>query len=260
MKYAHEIALKSQASQSIIPTQVILHSLGNANNFESGWGWMVDPGNPLEAHLAIRLDGYRRQAVPYTERADANYTANHRPDGTGAISIETDSSINALEPWTDDQVESIIEVVTNICRTFSIPPRLCRSPDDPGIGWHIMWGTPGAWTPVAKACPGPARIAQVPGIVAHVAANLGQIEVKPAPPQSKPPTDWLDMATEADLRRIVREELKALLDDDQATDEKIANPATGVKQSLGARVRSTQATATRSEAKIDRIAKAVGVK
>lgn len=239
MIYPHEVRLKAQGSQMIRPTQIILHSLGNADDFESGWAWMVDPNNPLEAHLAIDTNGYRRQAVPYTMRADANYSANRRPDGTGAIAVETSSSIAALEPWPDDQVESIIEVCTELCIKFSIPTRLCRSPDDPGIGWHIMWGTPGAWTPVAKACPGPARIKQVPYIVARVAANLNPIV--PATPK---PTDWLDMATEAQVRKIVREEIDAALDVALATDERIANPKTGAKQTLGQRILGIQAGVT----------------
>lgn len=259
MTYPHEVRLKSQSSQPIVPTQVILHSLGNANNFESGWGWMVDPSNPLEAHLAIRLDGYRRQAVPYTERADANYSANRRPDGTGAISIETDSSVSALEPWTYDQVESIIEVVTNICRTFSIPPRLCRSPDDPGIGWHIMWGTPGVWTPVAKACPGPARIAQVPGIVARVAANLGQIEVLPSPPATRPPSEE-DIVTPQDKQDIADLVVKTLLATKiEGQDTTLQPISTTVKAAL-VQIFSIGRGNSRIGARTKAIAKKVGLK
>lgn len=184
MTFGHSLELKNQDTQPIIPTQVILHSLGNGYSWLGGLGWLRDPNNPLEAHVCIRQDGFRVQLVPYTVRADANYRANRRPDGTGAIAVETDSSIQATEPWTADQVASIVELLVELCRRFAIPPRLCRSPDDPGIGWHIMFGSPGAWTPSAKVCPGPARIAQVPGIVALVAQQL----VGPGPDPVRPPT------------------------------------------------------------------------
>lgn len=206
--YVHEVRLKAQGSTPIVPDQIILHSLANNNNFEAGWSWMVSPSNQLEAHVAIRLDGYRRQAVPYRMRADANYHANSDDRGYGAISVETDSSINAEEPWTPDQVESTVELLTELCLEFDIPARLCRDPEDPGIGWHIMWGTPGEWTPVAKACPGPARIKQVPGIVERVAKNLALHE--PEEPEMPENTELADIITRIDkLERSLRSEIRA---------------------------------------------------
>ena len=44
-------------------------------------GWLRDPANPLESHYAIRKDGAIYQLVPDDQRADANASANRRPDG-----------------------------------------------------------------------------------------------------------------------------------------------------------------------------------
>ena len=73
--------------------------------------------------------------------------------------------------------------------------RQVGAPAGSGIGWHVMFGAPGPWTPVAKSCPGPARVAQardeiIPAIVAGDPHN-------PYPkPDPKPPTvEDDDMAT-----------------------------------------------------------------
>lgn len=196
MSYPEEVRLKAQDSKPITPTQIILHSLGNGYNFDAGVEWLRDPSNPLEAHIAVRKDGYRVQLVPYTMRAEANYHANRRPDGTGALSVETDSSVAAEEPWSDDQVASIIEWCATRCKEFDIPPRLCRTPDDPGIGWHIMFGSPGEWTPARKVCPGPARIEQVKNIILP---GIQKALFTPIVSPSTPSTPSTPTAPEADV-------------------------------------------------------------
>lgn len=201
--------LKDQGSVPIVPTQIILHSLANGWSWDGGVGWLLDPANPLESHYAIRRDGYRVQLVPDTQRAEANYGANRRADGTGAISVETDSDRDAVEPWTPDQVASITELLVAKCREYNIPPRLCRSADDPGIGWHVMWGAPGAWTPVAKTCPGPARIAQLRDeIVPEVYRQVTQ-PTKPSTPEPTTTTDLEINMDEKMLRKLIREEATA---------------------------------------------------
>jgi hypothetical protein len=179
---------KKQDSVSIKPTQIILHSLANSYNWAGGVGWLLDPKNALESHYAIRKDGYTVQLVPDTLRAEANYRANRRPDGTGAISVETDSDKFGVALWSDEQVDAIVDLLTDLCRKHGIPARLCRSASDPGIGWHIMWGSPGEWTPVAKACPGPGRIVQMrtqilPRVQANLTGTKGptKVESKPVP-------------------------------------------------------------------------------
>lgn len=180
MTYTTEVRLKAgyQDSQDeITPTQIILHSLANGWNWDSGVRWLENPNNALESNYAIRKDGHRLMLVPDGWSADANYLANVR-----AISVETDSDVAAVEPWTDDQVESIIELLVDMCLKWSIPPVLTPAWDAPGLGWHIMWGTPGKWTPVAKSCPGAARIAQFKNvIVPRVATAVAAGGITPPP-------------------------------------------------------------------------------
>jgi hypothetical protein len=180
---------KMQGSTDIIPDQVILHSLANAWNFTAGLGWLRSASNPLESHYAIRRDGYIVQLVAERERAEANYRANKRANGHGAISIETDSDKDGNEPWTAEQCAAIIDLVADICRRHNIPARLCPAWDQPGIGWHVMFGSPGQWTPVAKVCPGPKRIEQMKTvIVPGVQAALAPAPAAPAPAPVPGPT------------------------------------------------------------------------
>ena len=151
-------------SPFIRPTQIIFHSAGDNYGVEGhlSWQWNGD----LESHAYTARDGRVYQIVPYNRRAQANYTANLRPDGTGALSMETGSSINATEPWTDDQIDSLVEWSRERISEFpAIARQRCPGPNAPGLGYHIMFGTPGAWTPVAKACPGPERIKQFNGVL-----------------------------------------------------------------------------------------------
>lgn len=177
------------------PTQIILHSGANAWNFNGLVGHLLNPGQPLESHYAIRFDGYRLQMVPDNLSADANYTANKRPDGTGALSIETDSDTAATDPWTLDQVKSIIELIAAKCREHGIPPVPTPSSSAPGLGFHIMWGSPGAWTPVNKSCPGAARIAQfynviIPGVQAVLAGQSTTTQSKAVNMKLVIPSQW----------------------------------------------------------------------
>lgn len=209
MTYKVEQRLKAQGSVGIKATQVIVHSLANSWNFEGGVGWLVSPTNPLESHYAIRKDGLVVQLVSENMRAEANYQANVR-----AISIETDSDLNALEPWTDAQVATLIELIADICERHTIPAKLTPAWDQPGLGWHIMWGTPGKWTPVAKSCPGPRRIVQfrtviVPAVADELARRKGgtrtEHDTTPTPPSTPTPEDWFDMASKDDLKAALRE-------------------------------------------------------
>lgn len=162
----------------ITPRAVILHSAGGRGSLYQ-W-WLTNPRG-LESHLWIAENGTTEQYVPFNIRADANGQAN-----SFAISIETESTKYATEPWTQAQVDRLIAVLDWVCRTYSIPRRLMTHPTDSGIAWHIQFGAPGPWTGVAKSCPGPARIEQVKSvIVPRLQALTG---AKPAPSPSKPST------------------------------------------------------------------------
>lgn len=169
-----------QTQQAIRPTQIIVHSMGDGWNFEGGVARLSGGDGPPCAHYAIRVDGYRVQLIPDDWAVAAAHTADRRPDGTGAIAIQTDSDVDLAEPWSPDQVASIVELVGLLCASYGIPTELTPGPDEPGLGHHAMWGTPGAWADSDAPCPGQARIAQFMSIVVPAVAS----GVQPAHPNT----------------------------------------------------------------------------
>jgi hypothetical protein len=163
-----ELQPESDSQQAIRPTQLLVHSIVGPWTARRTYEYWRDSTN-LESHFGIGYAGDIAQYIGTETRADANAAANRRPDGTGAISIETASNLTATDPWTEQQVEELIKVGVWAHQRHGIPLRLCRSATDPGFGWHKMFD---AWNPAAHSCPGPARIEQFkkvvfPGIVAR---------------------------------------------------------------------------------------------
>lgn len=158
---------------TIRPTQFIFHT-------QVGYGSLYDfyrrTDITVESHFWVSRGGNAEQYLDTTVRGDANYLANMRPDGTGAVSCEFEG--HADQPFTQAQVETAIKLLRQANERDGIPLRLCDGPSDPGIGWHVMWGAPGAWTPVAKTCPGKPRINQVPGIVAAARGEWDEMATK----------------------------------------------------------------------------------
>jgi len=165
--------LGEEENEPIIrPTQVIYHTMvgflqATEDNFDR-------EGNPIESHFGLGSpedagrggrDGEMRQWMPLNKSADANFRANRRPDGTGAISVETADGGNEFNPWSPKMLTELIKFGNWAADNLDIPRRLCRHPADPGFGYHTLFGAPSDWTPVAKTCPGPVRIRQFREIV-----------------------------------------------------------------------------------------------
>jgi outer membrane murein-binding lipoprotein Lpp len=164
---------------SIRATQVIMHSMASPGTSPQDLiRYWSRPGTPLESHFIVGRDGRAWQLVDTGRSADANYRANRRPDGTGAISIETEDNIGNPDtlPWTQAQIDTLVRLALWAARVHGVPRRRCPSPSAPGIGFHTMFGAPSAWTPVSKTCPGTIRIRQfnrtvLPAIVAGTAGG-----------------------------------------------------------------------------------------
>ena len=77
------------------------------------------------------------------------------------------------------QFEAIVNLVRWCCDAHNIPKVKCPTWNGTGIGYHIQFGAPGPWTPVAKSCPGPARIRQMPTLIAAVAQGPAADPVEP---------------------------------------------------------------------------------
>lgn len=170
---------EAKTQPAIKPISVVLHSDAGGPSkvmaaLRSIFGWFLNHSN-LESHFWIAKTGLVEQFMPVNVRADANRYANRFLKWgiyVGAVSIETESSKNATEPWTHDQLAAIVALLVWLRDEWGIPMRRMAAWDDQGVCWHIEFGSPGPMTPVAKACPGPARIRQVPGII-DTAARSG---------------------------------------------------------------------------------------
>jgi len=181
------------ASEPLItPTQLIFHTMvGTLAGTEA----MFRDRSVLESHYGL---GCMRcptgaalwQWMQLDRQADANLTANVR-----AHAIETCDHFTGgtypNPPWDTDQLRMLIALGRWEVDHFAIPRRVCRTPDDPGLGWHGMWDntrfeladgtTP--WTSSAgKTCPNPTRRAQLLTIVfpAIIAATNPEDIMTPA--------------------------------------------------------------------------------
>lgn len=180
-----ELQPESDAQPAIRPTQFILHSIVAPWTPERTYEYWRDSTN-LESHFGLGYDGSLGQYIGTQTRADANAAANRRADGTGAVSLESASNLEASDPWTDAQVETLIGLGAWLHEEHGIPLRICRSADDPGYGYHRLFG---AWNPNGHSCPGDARVTQFknvvfPGIVARATGATPPQETDMTPDQA----------------------------------------------------------------------------
>lgn len=137
----------------------ILHV--DAGNASSLYDYFRYRSGGIESHFHVTLDGRVEQYRDTGYEADANYKANSFLENgirKGFVSIETQGYGSGK--WTPAQLDAIKELLTWLSKTHGFPLRVCPTSTSPGVGFHIMFGSPGEWTPVAKSCPGPDRIKQ----------------------------------------------------------------------------------------------------
>jgi hypothetical protein len=175
-----ELQPESDSQPAIRPTQLICHSIAAPWTGERIYEYWRDSTN-LESHFGLSFDGGLFQFIGTQTRADANASANRRSDGTGAVSVETASNLQHTDPWTDEQIESLIGLGAWLHRVHDFPLRICRSWTDPGYGYHRLFPE---WSLGGTACPGDARVSQFksevfPGIVSAAGGT-------PPPPSTLP--------------------------------------------------------------------------
>jgi len=143
-----------------IKTQFIVHSTGDRGSAKAIFGYFSRAAVVVESTFVIGLSPAdpTRQMLDSSEVADANLKANTR-----AISVEVVGA--ATDPFTDWQISELIRLGRWAGAQHPIPAQICPAWDQPGLGWHVMFGAPGPWTPVAKDCPGKTRIDQLKTIV-----------------------------------------------------------------------------------------------
>jgi hypothetical protein len=187
----YELQPESDTQPAIRPTQFIVHSIIAPWTAKRTYEYWRDSTN-LESHFGLGYAGDLGQFIGTETRADANAAANRRPDGTGAVSIETASNLQGSDPWTDEQVEMLIRLGVWLHQRHGIPLRICRTADDPGYGYHRLHS---AWAVSGTACPGDARVRQFrevvfPGIVRRATVQIPP----PSAPTSPAPEQETDMA------------------------------------------------------------------
>lgn len=151
-----ELQPESDQQQAIRPTQLIVHSIVAPWTPERTYEYWRDSTN-LESHFGVGYDGSTAQYIGTETRADANAGANRRPDGTGAVSVETASNTTATDAWTDAQIDAIARIAVWLHERHGMPLKVCTSHSAPGIGYHRMFPQ---WSTDGTACPGPARVRQ----------------------------------------------------------------------------------------------------
>lgn len=166
---SHRLLPEWNSQARITPVLIIDHSqvgssLGTYFYFRDQTG--------IESHFSVRgrrsgaQDGHIWQFMNTDRMAEANRQANRFPNGTGAISIETeDDGDPDHQPWTRRQLASLKWLHDKLVRTHpTIPRRRATSATGPGakgLGYHTMFGAPSPWTPASKTCPGrPVRVGQ----------------------------------------------------------------------------------------------------
>jgi hypothetical protein len=122
----------------------------------------------IESTFIVKKSGYFWQCMSLGEQADANFRAN-----AFAGSIETeDNGHPDTDPWTPAQLDTLVWLSLEMRRLRPlIARRKCRTWDDAGIGYHILF--PGQWTNV----PGKLLALDTPVPTADGLVALRDIEV-----------------------------------------------------------------------------------
>mgnify|MGYP003298407101 CR=1 FL=1 len=125
----------------------------------------------------LLADGSVEQYRDIYRQADANLDANDF-----AVSIETQGY--GAGKWSLQQLATIKRLLTWLHTEAGIPLRKIQHWDGSGVGFHAQFGAPSHWTPVAKTCPGPARIKQFDALlVPWMDAYTNPVQPKPATPR-----------------------------------------------------------------------------
>lgn len=218
----HDIICLHTMVGNLHSTYNLFHSSGyggTESHFGVGGIWGPD--------RAAGLDGKVWQFQDLDHTADANYLANGY-----IISVETadnaPSQAKDLAPWTDAQLDAIVDLVVWLCRKYSIPAVMVpdSKPGRRGIavhrqgiehsrgvgrvkGWLVKGGV--RWsTSLGKECPGDARIRQTETvIVPRVKAILEGKLIVDTSDEKKVKAAVVDALTDPDVAKTLMKNLMA---------------------------------------------------
>jgi len=175
-----KVAWAAISRGAVKPTVVVLHS--TASEATSQYNYF-NTSKAACSHFHVDRFGNVEQYID---------TANKSCSETGAgnpycVSIETQSDLNAKDPWTAAQETAIVELLQWLNKTHGIPlVAKTKADKTAGIGWHRLGvngnfpalpsvlagrtqrGGGDLWSSATgKTCPGDARITQIPGLIAR---------------------------------------------------------------------------------------------
>lgn len=184
----HKPLSENHTQGKIKPRAVILHTA--VSTASSLFDFFQNNSN-LESHFYVDKNGRIEQYMDTEIMADANKNANDF-----AVSIESwDNGAPDKTPWNDPQIVAITALIDWLCDVHpSIPRVQIPSAYGAGIGWHVMFGAPGPWTPVSKSCPGKPRIEQTKNLIIPAVARYDN-------PPVDLETDLLDIKWNVDMER-----------------------------------------------------------
>lgn len=184
---------ENSGARSYTKDLFVVHSTGDRGSALAIYNYFNRPTTVVESTFVIGLgpEDPTRQLMDSAANADANVQANQRGISVEVVGQATDD----YTPW---QVAELIRLGRWARRTHGIPAQIPATDKGKGFGWHVMFGAPGPWAAVAKECPGKKRIAKLKSTIfpAIFAADNEDDDM----PYS-----------EADLRRIIREEANAVV-------------------------------------------------
>lgn len=201
----------------LVPLRVNLHVA--VSEAASLFGYFNGARSRPDSHFYVRRDGTIEQYV------DTALVAYADLEGNGStISVETQGGVTATQtqPWTTAQLESLARIYAWAIKTHNIARRIADDSrpgkSSHGLSWHRL-GCDGNFPgrplhgrvaggrkysrAFGKVCPGDAKIRQIPTIYSRAVALLDG--AAPTPERT-----WFDMATESQLRKIIREEVPSL--------------------------------------------------
>lgn len=200
------------------PTAIVLHITASEATSQHAYFARIRFAG---SHFHVSRSGVIEQYAGTGARSAADRSSRR------TISIETQGSWG---PWTKDQIEAIAQVVAWCARTHGIPLRLMTSSktSQHGVGWHrlgvdgnfpkgryggrLQRGGGEKWSGSAgKACPTGPCIDQIDDVVRR-AKQINSGSGSPAVEKTET-KDWFDMASEADLKKIVRAEIESVVRD-----------------------------------------------
>ena len=233
--FAQQRILPENKTQSpIIPRSVIFHTAVDGPGPTDLAAYFGQVKIKAESHFYVTLGGVIVQMMDTEIEADANGSADKF-----AISVETEDDSarrgSDILPWSLAQIDALTRLADWCCTTHKIPRRRATSaylPGAAGIAYHSQPmrerfdGTRhNPWTAYqGKTCPGDARVAQYPGVVARVAATNTP---PPAGDDDVPYLEW----PQKDKDALIADIRKALLYD--ITGSKPVDPAKGPWTNLG---------------------------